>query len=86
MLVCYTRFAAVDLWAIVHCNQSFYDKAGVIMTGNLLRMPDGQLSYLDFGMMGEIGQETRQALIRATLHLVNGELHTASFVELMLHP
>ena len=36
-------------------------------------MADGRLSYLDFGMMGEIDRNTRQALIRATLHLVNSE-------------
>lgn len=41
--------------------------------GNLMRMQDGQLCYLDFGMMGQIDKTTRQALIRATLHLVNRE-------------
>ncbi len=39
--------------------------------GNLLRTPDGRLAYLDFGMMGSIERPIRQALIRATLHLVN---------------
>eukprot|EP00798_Chlamydomonas_sp_ICE-L_P014464 gene14464-20478_t len=41
--------------------------------GNLLRMPDGRLCYLDFGMMGETSLEIRQGLVRATLHLVNKE-------------
>lgn len=36
-------------------------------------MSDGQLCYLDFGMMGQIDKPTRRALIRATLHLVNRE-------------
>ena len=43
------------------------------LVGNLFHMADGRLSYLDFGMMGEIDRKTRQALIRATLHLVNSE-------------
>lgn len=42
-------------------------------TGNLLRLADGRLCYLDFGMMGSVGPTTRMALIRATLHLVNRE-------------
>jgi len=41
--------------------------------GNLLRMKDGRLAYLDFGMMGNIGLPIRRGLIRATLHLVNRE-------------
>jgi predicted unusual protein kinase regulating ubiquinone biosynthesis (AarF/ABC1/UbiB family) len=41
--------------------------------GNLLKTQDGRLAYLDFGMMGEIDVGVRQALIRATLHLVNRE-------------
>lgn len=40
-----------------------------------MRMQDGQLCYLDFGMMGQIDKTTRQALIRATLHLVNREFN-----------
>lgn len=41
--------------------------------GNLLKMADGRLAYLDFGMMGSIDLPVRQALVRATLHLVNRE-------------
>jgi aarF domain-containing kinase len=41
--------------------------------GNLLRTKDGQLAYLDFGMMGEVDEKIRQGLIQATLHLVNRE-------------
>ncbi|GBF89282.1 uncharacterized aarF domain-containing kinase, chloroplastic [Raphidocelis subcapitata] len=41
--------------------------------GNLLKTPDGRLCYLDFGMMGTIERPVRQALVRATLHLVNRE-------------
>lgn len=41
--------------------------------GNLLRTEDGQLAYLDFGMMGEVDERIRRGLIQATLHLVNRE-------------
>ncbi|GLI66135.1 hypothetical protein VaNZ11_009866 [Volvox africanus] len=41
--------------------------------GNLLRTADGRLAYLDFGMMGQIDERTRNALMTATLHLVNRE-------------
>jgi aarF domain-containing kinase len=56
--------------------------------GNLLKTRDGRLAYLDFGMMGEIDVGVRQALIRATLHLVNREYGAlaADFVALGLLP
>ena len=41
--------------------------------GNLLKTKDGNLAYLDFGMMGTVSESVRQGLIRATLHLVNRE-------------
>lgn len=51
-------------------------------------MTDGRLCYLDFGMMGHIGRPTRQALIRATLHMVNREFEELAedFVTLGLLP
>lgn len=56
--------------------------------GNILRMTDGRLCYLDFGMMGHIDRATRQALIRATLHMVNREFEELAndFVTLGLLP
>lgn len=42
----------------------------MLTAGNLLRLRDGRLAYLDFGMMGQIPTETRNALMTATLHLV----------------
>eukprot|EP00892_Ulva_mutabilis_P005960 jgi/Ulvmu1/3736/UM173_0009.1 len=56
--------------------------------GNILRMRDGRLCYLDFGMMGHIDRATRQALIRATLHMVNREFEelASDFVTLGLLP
>ncbi len=41
--------------------------------GNLLRLPNGKLAYLDFGMMGSVDPSIRRGLIRATLHLTNRE-------------
>lgn len=56
--------------------------------GNLLRTPDGKLAYLDFGMMGEIKQDLREALIEASVHLVNREFDALAedFVHLGLLP
>jgi predicted unusual protein kinase regulating ubiquinone biosynthesis (AarF/ABC1/UbiB family) len=39
--------------------------------GNLLATPDGQLAYLDFGMMSEIKPPQRYGLIEAIVHVVN---------------
>ena len=44
--------------------------------------------YLDFGMMGRIDAKTRQALVRATLHMVNREFDSLAedFVTLGMLP
>eukprot|EP00887_Chlorella_sp_A99_P005015 scaffold4.g5015.t1 len=39
--------------------------------GNLLAAPDGDLVYLDFGMMSEAPQSARYAIIAHVVHLVN---------------
>ncbi len=39
--------------------------------GNLLATLDGQLAYLDFGMMSEIKPQQRYGLIEAIVHVVN---------------
>lgn len=39
--------------------------------GNLLAMEDGQLAYLDFGMMSEVKPYQRYGLIEAVVHMVN---------------
>jgi predicted unusual protein kinase regulating ubiquinone biosynthesis (AarF/ABC1/UbiB family) len=56
--------------------------------GNLLKTRDGRLAYIDFGMMGSIEPSVRQALISATLHLVNREYERLAddFVALGLLP
>lgn len=39
--------------------------------GNLLAMPNGQLAYLDFGMMSRVKKYQRYGLIEAVVHMVN---------------
>lgn len=39
--------------------------------GNLLATPQGQLAYLDFGMMSEVKPYQRYGLLEAIVHLVN---------------
>eukprot|EP00210_Caulerpa_lentillifera_P001091 g1052.t1 len=56
--------------------------------GNLMKMQNGLLCYIDFGMMGQINKQTQQALIRATLHLVNREFEALAedFISLGMLP
>ncbi|KAK6938219.1 ABC1 atypical kinase-like domain [Dillenia turbinata] len=56
--------------------------------GNLLRTYDGELAYLDFGMMGEFKQEFRDGFIEACLHLINRDFDALAkdFVTLGLLP
>lgn len=42
--------------------------------GNLLQTPNGDLAYLDFGMMSYVGSEDRYALIGTVLGLVNKDI------------
>lgn len=44
--------------------------------GNLLATPDGNLAYLDFGMMSEIKPYQRYGLIEAVVHLVNRDFES----------
>lgn len=39
--------------------------------GNLLATTDGQLAYLDFGMMSQVPPGARYAIINHIVHLVN---------------
>jgi len=56
--------------------------------GNLMKLSNGLLCYIDFGMMGQINKQTQQALIRATLHLVNREYEALAddFISLGMLP
>jgi predicted unusual protein kinase regulating ubiquinone biosynthesis (AarF/ABC1/UbiB family) len=39
--------------------------------GNLFAMPDGRMAYIDFGMMDQLGQEMKETLVDAVVHLIN---------------
>ncbi|CAI5480949.1 unnamed protein product [Closterium sp. Yama58-4] len=56
--------------------------------GNFLLTRDQRLAYLDFGMMGRMDRDVREAFIRAAVHLVNREfdLLAGDFVTLGLLP
>ncbi|CAI5958683.1 unnamed protein product [Closterium sp. NIES-65] len=56
--------------------------------GNFLLTRDQRLAYLDFGMMGRMDRDVREAFIRAAVHLVNREfdLLVGDFVTLGLLP
>ena len=52
--------------------------------GNLFAMTDGRLAYIDFGMMDQLDEKTKETLVDAIIHVVNkdyAELAQA-FVEL----
>ena len=39
--------------------------------GNLFAMPDGRIAYIDFGMMDQLSEDTKETLVDAIVHLVN---------------
>ncbi|MEL6385050.1 MAG: AarF/ABC1/UbiB kinase family protein, partial [Cyanobacteria bacterium J06626_18] len=39
--------------------------------GNLFAMADGRMAYIDFGMMDQLRQETKETLVSAVVHLIN---------------
>ena len=39
--------------------------------GNLFATPAGQMAYIDFGMMDQLNQATKEALVDAVVHLIN---------------
>ncbi len=39
--------------------------------GNLFAMTDGRMAYIDFGMMDQLNQETKETLVDAVVHLIN---------------
>lgn len=39
--------------------------------GNLFAMADGRMAYIDFGMMDQLNQDTKETLINAVVHLIN---------------
>lgn len=39
--------------------------------GNLFAMSDGRMAYIDFGMMDQLNQDTKETLVDAVVHLIN---------------
>jgi predicted unusual protein kinase regulating ubiquinone biosynthesis (AarF/ABC1/UbiB family) len=39
--------------------------------GNLFAMADGRMAYIDFGMMDQLNQETKETLVDAVVYLIN---------------
>jgi predicted unusual protein kinase regulating ubiquinone biosynthesis (AarF/ABC1/UbiB family) len=39
--------------------------------GNLFAMPDGRMAYIDFGMMDQLHETTKETLVDALVHVVN---------------
>lgn len=39
--------------------------------GNLFAMADGRMAFIDFGMMDQLNQETKETLVDSVVHLIN---------------
>ncbi|HEY9602418.1 MAG TPA: AarF/ABC1/UbiB kinase family protein [Allocoleopsis sp.] len=39
--------------------------------GNLFALPDGRMAYIDFGMMDQLSQDTKETLAASVVHLIN---------------
>jgi len=39
--------------------------------GNLFAMPDGRMAYIDFGMMDQLEEETKETIASSVVHLLN---------------
>ncbi|MEB3342960.1 AarF/ABC1/UbiB kinase family protein [Okeania sp.] len=39
--------------------------------GNLFALTDGRMAYIDFGMMDQLEQETKETLVDSVIHLIN---------------
>ena len=52
--------------------------------GNLFAMTDGRMAYIDFGMMDQLNQDTKETLVDAVVHLINQDYTTLAtdFVKL----
>ena len=52
--------------------------------GNLFALPDGRMAYIDFGMMDQLDELTKETLVDAIVHLVNKDYTdlAADFVKL----
>lgn len=43
--------------------------------GNLFATPTGQMAYIDFGMMDQLSEDTKETLVDAVVHLINQDYH-----------
>ncbi len=52
--------------------------------GNLFAMPDGRMAYIDFGMMDQLEETTKETMVDALVHVVNKDYSdlAADFVKL----
>jgi predicted unusual protein kinase regulating ubiquinone biosynthesis (AarF/ABC1/UbiB family) len=52
--------------------------------GNLFATTDGQMAYIDFGMMDQLDETTKETLVDAVVHLINKDYNdlTRDFVNL----
>ncbi|MDR0867787.1 MAG: phosphotransferase [Planctomycetota bacterium] len=68
--------------ALANCFLDQYFIAGFFHSdphaGNLLRLPDGAIGFIDFGQVGHLTGETRQNLLALLLALNHGDLDTVA--------
>ncbi|AFZ48165.1 ABC-1 domain-containing protein [Cyanobacterium stanieri PCC 7202] len=52
--------------------------------GNLFAMPDGRMAYIDFGMMDQLDEHTKETIASSVVQLINGDYEALArdFVEL----
>ncbi|MBE9223186.1 AarF/ABC1/UbiB kinase family protein [Cyanobacterium stanieri LEGE 03274] len=52
--------------------------------GNLFAMPDGRMAYIDFGMMDQLDEYTKETIASSVVQLINGDYEALArdFVEL----
>lgn len=52
--------------------------------GNLFATPDGQMAYIDFGMMDQLSEVSKETLVDAVVHLINQDYQALAkdFVQL----
>jgi predicted unusual protein kinase regulating ubiquinone biosynthesis (AarF/ABC1/UbiB family) len=52
--------------------------------GNLFATPDGRMAYIDFGMMDQLSENTKETLVSAVVQLINRDYYALArdFVEL----
>ncbi|MEM9540990.1 MAG: AarF/ABC1/UbiB kinase family protein [Cyanobacteria bacterium P01_E01_bin.42] len=43
--------------------------------GNLFAMADGRMAYIDFGMMDQLNEQTKEALAASVVHLINRDYY-----------